>query len=295
MMIYHGAVIMAINGILINNITTKDARFNAQTQEFLTKAQSVEGLNLVAIKNEETLAYIKNHKVDFILFWDKDIFLARKLQALGYKVFNDPHAIYTCDDKALMAVALDEKKIKTPKYFVFPLHFSGNILEYYDLYKKDLLALGFPLILKERIGSFGEQVYLARTEEELINLLKVHGTKSLIAQEYLKKHSGTDYRINVVGDTVISSVKRTNKNDFRSNINQGGKAVEVSVSDDVKALAISATKAVNGHFVGVDIMFDDQNEPVVIEVNSNMRTVGVNKVSKHDLTLAILNYIIKAL
>ena len=39
-------------------------------------------------------------------------------------------------------------------------------------------------------------------------------------------------------------------------------------------------------------MLDAKGKPVVIEVNSNMRTVAVNKVSDIDLTLAILSYIV---
>ena len=234
-----------------------------------------------------------NKQIDFVLFWDKDIFLATKLRQIGLKIFNSPEAIYLCDDKAMTIAALDQATLPTPRYYVFPLHYFGNIYDYYASYQKRLFDLGFPLVIKERFGSYGDQVYLARNEEELKVLLKKHGTKKLLAEEFLFKHSGSDYRVNVVGDEVVSVVKRSNRNDFRSNINQGGTASEVEVSEDIKKLALNATKAVHGHFAGVDIMLDNNDKPTVIEVNSNMRSVGVNKVTKSDLTTAILKYIIK--
>lgn len=294
-MISHGAVIMATSGIIVSNIGLESEKFNAQITEFVNKSRLVAGLKLRAVKNEETLRYLDKNAVDFILFWDKDIYLARTLEARGYQVFNNPEAIYLCDDKALTAVALEKANVVTPPFYVFPLHFSGNIVEHYPKYKDDLLSLGFPLVVKDRHGSFGEQVYLARNEEELIDLLNRHGEKPLIAQKYLRKHAGEDYRVNVVGDEVVLTVKRQNMADFRSNINQGGTATPFTPTAAMKDLAVAATKAVNAHFAGVDVMINDEGHPVVIEVNSNMRTVAVNRVSDNDLTLAILNYIVKAL
>ena len=231
MTIFPVVVIMVTNGIIVVNIGATDARSLDQINEFVVKAQHFPNLILNVVKNEETLNYIDHNHVDFVLFWDKDIFLATKLQQKGLKLFNTPEAIFMCDDKAMTILALLKANLDTPRYFVFPLHYFGNVYDYYDAYKAQLLSLGFPLVIKERFGSYGDQVYLAHSEEELKALLKTHGIKKLIAQEFLAKHSGTDYRVNVVGSEVISVVKRSNSNDFRSNINQGGTATEVEVRD----------------------------------------------------------------
>lgn len=284
---------MVINGIIVTNMTQNSPKFIGQVQEFLDKSKLLSSLSLVEVKNQNCLNYIEYHEVDFVLFWDKDLYLASVLSNKGYKVFNRPEAIRLCDDKALTSAALLRAKVPQPAFYVIPLHYYGNVYDYYDLYKENILALGFPVVIKERSGSFGEQVYLAKNEEELVTIIKKHGDKGLITQAFNQKYSGTDYRINVVGGKVISAVKRVNNNDFRSNINQGGEANSFVPSLKMKRLAIKATKAINGHFAGVDLMINDDDEPVVIEVNSNMRTVAVNIVSENDLTLAILNYIMK--
>lgn len=295
LMIFPGGVIMAINGILVTNITQNDAKYQAQHDEFISKAKLIPGLTLTEVKNQHTIEYLHYHQIDFILFWDKDIYLARKLSNLGYKVFNNPEAIYLCDDKALTANALETASVPTPHYYVLPFAFQQNILNYYDEYKHELYKLGFPLVMKERFGSFGDQVHLITDENHLKVFLQEHGHKELIAQQFLSKHQGTDYRVNVVGDEVVLTVERSNANDFRSNINQGGSATYVEATKKMKQVAIAATKAVNAHFAGVDIMFDDADNPTVLEVNSNMRTVAVNTVSDIDLTTAILQYIVRSI
>lgn len=286
---------MAIKGFFVTNIGQNATKYRAQAEEFLSKSRLIANLELVELKNQEVLKYLEKNTPDFCLFWDKDIYLARTIEGRGIKVFNNPEAIYLCDDKALTAYALDLAKISQPKYYVLPLHFYGNIIEHYDLYKKHLLVLGFPLVIKERFGSFGEQVYLAKNEEELIKIIEEHGTKGLIAQQFIAHQSGTDYRLNVLGEEVLVAIKRHNPHDFRSNINQGGTFTLFDASAKMKEVAIAATKAVKGYFAGVDIMLLEDGTPQVIEVNSNMRTVAVNKVSDKDLTLEILKYIVKSL
>lgn len=284
---------MVINGVLVTNISQSDPRFRAQAEDFLQKARKIPSLLLTEVANQDVIEYSKAHKIDFALFYDKDIFLARFLEKEGIRVFNSSETIYLCDDKALTALALADQGVRQPPYFVFPLHFAGNIYEHYAKYRKNLTALGFPLVLKERQGSFGDQVYLAGNEEELKTLIKEHGTKALFAQTYLAKHSGSDYRVNVVGDKVVLTVKRSNAHDFRSNINQGGTAVAVEENKAISKLALAAAQTLSADFAGVDVMLDENDNPLVIEVNSNMRTVSVNKLSEVDVTCAILEYIVK--
>lgn len=292
-MIFQEEVIMAINGILVTNISQSEPRFRAQAEDFLEKAKKIAFLSLNEVANQDVLDYITSHKVDFVLFYDKDIYLARHLEKQGIRIFNKSKTIELSDDKAMTALELKSKGVAQPPFFVFPLHFWGNIYEYYEKYRVNLCALGFPLVLKERQGSFGDQVYLAHNEDELKTLIREHGTKALIAQAYLAKHSGTDYRVNVVGGKVVLTVKRSNDHDFRSNINQGGTVVVVLENKAISRVALAAAKALKADFAGVDVMLDDTDNPVVLEVNSNMRTVSVNKLSEVDVTHAILEHIVK--
>ena len=283
---------MVIKAIIVSNITQSANKYNAQINEFLDKSKLIPNFELTHVIATEALKYIKNNKVDVCLFWDKDIYLAKKIAQFGIKVFNNIDAIYYADDKALTAVKLDEHHVNQPAYFVFPETFSQNVFAFYDNYRATLLALNFPLVVKHCHGSFGEQVFLAKDEEQLKNIIRREGANKLIAQSYVTKEFGVDYRVNVVGSEVLAIFKRFNKNDFRSNINQGGDFIYIE-NPALHETALKAAAAIDADFAGVDIVLDEEDEPFVIEVNSNMRTVTVNKKSKVDITLNILNYIVK--
>lgn len=290
---YHGEVITVINGIIVTNMSLNAPKYQMQVDDFLLKAKSIPHLSLIEIKNQNVLRYLAANTPDFCLFWDKDIYLAKRIRDKGIKVFNNIETIYLCDDKAMTAAALAKSGVTQPGFFVFPLHYYGNVIDYYEEYKEALLSLSFPVVIKERFGSFGDQVYLAHNEEEAKTIIAAHGTKQLIAQEFVNGEKGTDYRVTVVGNKALLTVKRVNTKDFRSNINKGGTPVLTDYAEKLEDLAIKATRAVNGHFAGVDIMLNEKGEPFVIEVNSNMRTVAFNKMSDIDLTRAILDYIVQ--
>src|SRR5699024_12532322 len=78
--------------------------------------------------------------------------------------------------------------------------------------------LGLPLIVKEAFGSFGEQVYLIQTMEELKNKInQLHG-KAYMFQEFIITSYGRDIRLLVVCDKVAAAMLRSSKEDFRETI-----------------------------------------------------------------------------
>ena len=57
---------------------------------------------------------------------------------------------------------------------------------------------GIPFIVKEAYGSFGEQVYLIHTENDLLKTIHDLGHKPFIIQEFIEHSKGRDIRVNVV-------------------------------------------------------------------------------------------------
>ena len=161
--------------------------------------------------------------IDFILFWNKDVFLGRALERMGYRLFNCADAIEACDNKALTFEML-EGICRMPRTIKVPMTF--NTIGYDDLSFEDHIgrALGYPYVIKECLGSYGGQVYLAKDQVDARRILKSIEGKDCIAQEYISSSSGRDLRAYVVGDRVVASMERSNANDFRSNIANGGSA-----------------------------------------------------------------------
>ncbi|MCQ2506046.1 MAG: RimK family alpha-L-glutamate ligase [Lachnospiraceae bacterium] len=228
---------------------------------------------------------------DFVLYWDKDIMLARQLEMAGIKLFNSAKAIECCDNKEFTSLALLQAGIKQPRTIFAPKTFENIGYTNVDFYYKAKEILGLPMVIKEAYGSFGWQVYLANTDDEAIEIInKVHN-KDFLMQELVKSSYGKDIRINVVGDKVISAMLRYNPNDFRSNISNGGSMKAYSPSKEQCELAIMAAHAVGADFAGVDVLFGENNEPIICEVNSNPHFKSSIDCTGIDVAYHIFEYI----
>ena len=261
-----------MNGLLIVNQFLNGEKYT-QINQMLQNAAKQQGVRLDIKKSGELLhntAYLRQLPYDFILFWDKDILLAKMLEACGFPVVNRADAIFHCDNKGYTDLILNQHHLRTPLTFTAPLTFES--CGYHPTYFTESIIekLGFPFIVKELYGSFGQQVYLVRDREELDRVLDGAGCKELLFQEFIAHSAGRDVRINVVGESVVSSMLRYSENgDFRSNISNGGKAQKYEASPEQQAAAIGACRALGLDFAGVDILFGKDDEPIICEVNSN--------------------------
>ena len=69
--------------------------------------------------------FARFHLPDFAIFWDKDVYLAKRLEKAGVKLFNSAAAVEGCDNKILTAMALNAAHVPTPKTFFSPKTFEG--------------------------------------------------------------------------------------------------------------------------------------------------------------------------
>ena len=268
-----------MTGFLVVNAYLEGETFNTLHNHLLNCAESM-GISLKLKNNEEML--FCDEACDFVLFWDKDVNLATLLENRGYRVFNSARSIELCDDKAKTYLALDGI-VKQPKTVVAPLSFYGA--DYCSFAEKASQKLGLPLVFKECCGSFGEQVYLCNTVDEIMS--RING-KPFLLQEFITDSEGEDVRLEIVGGKWVAAMKRSNKNDFRSNITNGGTAVPYTPTDDEISLAVTACKTLGLTFGGVDIL----RGGYVCEVNSNAHIINIMNVTGVDVTPLIFDEII---
>ena len=233
-------------------------------------------------------------KPDFAIFWDKDIYLAKRLESQGIRLFNSSKAVELCDNKILMYQELVKHNIAIPKTFIAPKTFEGLGYTKRDFLLKVIKEINYPLIIKEAYGSFGEQVYLAKDLQTANQIIDRIGYKDFLIQEFIKESEGKDIRVNVVGDKAIVSMLRENKNDFRSNISNGGTGLLFEPKQEYIDLAIRAAKALGLDFAGVDVLFG-KDGPIICEVNSNPQFASTLKATGINLADFIADYIVKQL
>lgn len=228
--------------------------------------------DLLTILGEEELGLLNRSGLplpDYVLFTDKDLYLARQLELMGIPVFNSARAIEISDDKIATHQALALRKLPMPLTIAAPKTFLNE--SPVGMRQLDLAAkkLGFPMIVKEAFGSFGEQVYLVHDLEELSAIVKQIGGRPFMFQQFVKTSFGRDLRIQVAGNEAVAAMKRTAIDDFRANVTNGGKMAPHEPTEQEKKLAIAAAKAIGADFAGVDLLYGENDEPLVCEVNSN--------------------------
>ena len=266
---------------------------------YFIKASNTYDVELSVVNNIEAINIFAKkgfRKPDFVIFWDKDVKLAKYLESIGIKVFNSAESIRLCDDKSLTYLNLNNAGINQPKTVFSPLIYYHSLSEDREYIDFLLSYFTFPFVFKECFGSFGQQVYLIHNKDELVDRIKKCDVWPFIIQEFIKESAGRDLRIYVVGDKVIGAMKRENKNgDFRANIEIGGMASRYVPNELEIDLALKASKELKLSFCGVDILFGSGNKPILCEVNSNAYFVKFNEIFNLNVADNIFEYIISTI
>lgn len=153
---------------------------------------------------------------------------------------------------------------------------------------------GFPIILKVVGGTNGIGVIKMESWENLISTIDFLISRNIrfIMREFINSEYGA--RIIVLKDSIISSAKFSfQENDFRIGPNFSATKYEpISINNDTKVICIEAVKFANLEMAGVDILFDKNENPYLLEINfptgfNSFRTNSIEVLSK------LLNHLVK--
>ena len=284
-----------MKGLLIVNEFLASNKFN-EIHAWLLESAKKYGIDMELRTNAQLLIDILAPPIerlaDFILFWDKDIKLASYLEQLGYPVYNSAHAIEVCDDMALTHLALMNKDIPMPRTLIAPKTFDNIGYTNLDFLEEVGRRLGYPMIIKECFGSFGQQVYLVNSLEEARGRMALIGAKPVLFQEFISSSFGKDLRLQVVAGKVIASMYRYSENgDFRANLSIGGKMLPYEPTERQVELALRCCEVIGLDFAGVDLLFGEKEEPIVCEVNSNAHFKNIYDCTGVNAADAIMEHI----
>lgn len=147
----------------------------------------------------------------------------------------------------------------------------------------------YPFILKSAETRGGNDNYLITDEAYLMNVLQNLNNDSIfIIQKYIKNNG--DYRVITFNNEVLLVYMReSNGNSHVNNVAKGARRVLIDkISDDMRDIALGASKALNREISGVDIIMDKNGSLYVLEVNFNfgisqeddgIQNIIVNKLS----------------
>lgn len=227
-----------------------------------------------------TMWSLKKEDVDFenCVFLDKDMALGQRLEQWGVRLFNNLGSIELCDDKRKTAEFLRDS-FKIPETVCYPLIYSADH-SFFEEFANDLVQkLSLPVVAKFAFGSWGQQVFLLNSVEEIIDFQKINYRTPHLYCKFIPESRGKDIRVYYADGKAVAAVKRENKNDFRSNIALGGTAAVHQLTEKEKTAAEEACRFLNLNFGGADLLFSEDGEPYICEVNSNAMFTATQKVS----------------
>ena len=224
-----------------------------------------------------------------VSYW-RGLYLTACLEFLGFKVINRFEVGQTCGNKLITSIKLAENRIPSPKtQFAFSAE-SGL---------ENIKKIGFPVVLKPIVGSWGRGIYPLRNLEiaSMIVEMREEDNSPLSRIYYIQEmvdRPPRDIRCIVIDDQAITAIYRySSQSEWRTNVARGGNVELAPITNEIEDLALRAAKAVGGGILGVDMMEDKNRGLVVHEVNNTVEFRGAASVSKADIPNAMINYAVK--
>ena len=217
----------------------------------------------------------------------RGLYLTACLEFMGFMVINKFKVGETCGNKLITSLTLAKSNVPTPKtHFVFSAESAIEVIN----------TIGFPVVLKPIIGSWGRGVFPIRDEEVanmIIEMRKENDnplSRIYYVQEMIKRPP-RDLRCIVVGDKIVAAIYRYSvENEWRTNVSRGGKAELAPITNELEDIALRAAKSVGGGILGVDLMEDEKRGLLVHEVNNTVEFRGASNVSESDIAGAMIDY-----
>lgn len=284
--------------ILINAYSKLDTAINQSVrlkEEFKKIGVEVDikrnNIDTVMILDGNPISFIQNY--DFVVYLDKDKYTSALLEKAGMRLFNSHDAIRLCDDKMDTHIKLTGHDIKMPDTIPGLLCYNLDAPISEAMLRVKLIEekLGYPCIIKESYGSLGKGVYCANNRDELLSLMEKVKCKSHLFQKMIIGSKGRDVRVIVIGGKVICSMQRVSKTDFRSNIELGGVAEQFDLPEVFKDISEKVAELLKLDYCGIDILFGEDGQPIVCEVNSNAFFGAIEKVTGVNVAATYAKYI----
>ena len=232
---------------------------------------------------------------DFVVFFDKDIHLAKSLENKGLALFNNSSSIELCDDKAATYLAVQEvPNVRLIPSIVSPYYYYPERQRDFEFLDLAELRFGYPFILKSTIGSLGERVFLISNRAEYSEILSNHPFSQVIAQKFIGTSFGRDLRIWVVNHKIVKTVVRRSEGcgEFRSSITLGGHYEEFRPLTDLEILTVQQiSRALKLDFGTLDFLFGENEQLLFCEANTNAVFSNLDR----NIGQAIVNHITKVI
>ncbi|MCY0874193.1 MAG: lysine biosynthesis protein LysX [Acidianus infernus] len=219
----------------------------------------------------------------------RSLYSAAVFESVGVHTINSSEVITVAGDKILTYSKLFKAGVPIP---------DSIIAMSPDATLKAYEQIGFPLIDKPPIGSWGRMVSLIRDIFEgktIIEHREMLGNSALkvhIVQEYIKEKN-RDIRCIVIGKELLGCYARNiPPNEWRANVALGGTPSPIIIDEKLRETALKAASVVNGEFISIDILEHSSKGYVINELNDTPEFKGFMLATGINVAEKLVDYIV---
>lgn len=219
------------------------------------------------------------------LSYGRGLYATHILNSWDIPTVNPSAVAATCGDKLATTAALQAAGVAQPNVrLAFTPESALTAIE----------ELGYPVVLKPVVGSWGRLVSKVNDRESAEALLEhreVLGNyqqQIYYIQEYIRK-PGRDIRAFVVGDETIAAIYRTSPH-WITNTARGAVGANCPVTPELHAICMAAAQAVGGGVLAMDLFEDPDRGLLINEVNHTMEFHSSVPATGVDIPGKIIDY-----
>jgi len=229
--------------------------------------------------------------LDRCLSTSRSLYVTQFCEAYGVPVINGAHTADVCADKVKNSLALQGADVPTPRTKV--AFTKDSALEAIEQF-------GYPCVLKPVIGSWGRLMAKIDSRSAAEAILEHKATlghyehKVFYVQEFVDK-PGRDIRVLAVDGEPIGAMVRSSDH-WLTNAAKGADVEEFELDDRARELVATASEAVGGGLLGVDLMEtmdEDGNveDYTVHEVNHTVEFKALDDATEVDVPARVIDWL----
>ena len=209
--------------------------------------------------------------LDRCLATSRSLYITRFLDAYDVEVVNSSETAQLCADKVKNSLALEAAGVPTP---------DTTVAFTTDAALEAIEAFGYPCVLKPVVGSWGRLMAKIDTRDAAEAILEHKATlghyehKVFYVQEFVEK-PGRDIRVLATDGEPIAAMTRSSEH-WLTNAAKGGETAAFELDDRARELVETASEAVGGGLLGVDLMEVGEDGYTVHEVNHTVEFKALN-------------------
>ena len=285
-----------MKGILIYD--KESAEYNKNGIAIYLKEAKKHGMTLTLVYYEElyygimdNLFYIEYEgklvtDLDFAINRSRDYRLAKHLESMGVRVFNNSFVNRIGNHKWETYEYLLGYQIPIPD----TIFVANQNIRYYLSYCKN------KVVVKAVHGHGGSQVccYHPDRPEEMESIIKTMANEDVVIQPFIKGN-GQDLRVYVIGEDIIGAVLRTATKDFRSNYSLGGSVELYQLNENEISKVRQITNCLSLDYAGIDFIIQEDGTLLFNEIEDVVGARMLYVCSNIDAIGLYMEYVFKTL